>query len=370
MATFQRRARKDGKVSVTASIRIKKEGVIIHQENKTFSKGTNRDNERNAKIWAKKREAEIEIDGIPKAALQPVTLAELAAVYLNDPNIKRMGRSKVADIKRISAYDIAQQPIQALSVADYVAHTDWRLTQAQPQTVQNDLIWIGELLDYAAAQRNITGTRMILDDARKLLRKTGKIAKPRKRERLPTPDEHERLLKALAEHQARSTVPILDILLFAQYSTRRQSEITRLRWDDNNPKYKTGLIRDLKDPRNKDGNHRRFQYTDEAWAIVQRQPRESEVIFPYNSKTTGTYLRQACNMTGIDDLRFHDYRHWAVSFLFASGWQIHEVTNVTLHVSWNTLKGYTHQSPEEREMIMAVDQLTRAFSLEEGISLG
>ncbi len=35
MATFQRRARKDGKVSVTASIRIKKEGVIIHQENKT-----------------------------------------------------------------------------------------------------------------------------------------------------------------------------------------------------------------------------------------------------------------------------------------------------------------------------------------------
>jgi hypothetical protein len=39
-------------------------------------------------------------------------------------------------------------------------------------------------------------------------------------------------------------------------------------------------VRDAKHPRHKEGNHRRFKLTAEAWAIVVRQPKTSEYIFP------------------------------------------------------------------------------------------
>ena len=58
---------------------------------------------------------------------------------------------------------------------------------------------------------------------------------------------------------------MLDIWHFAITSTRREDEICRLLWEDNDPKTRTGLVHDAKHPENKEGNHRRFRYTQEAW---------------------------------------------------------------------------------------------------------
>ena len=65
------------------------------------------------------------------------------------------------------------------------------------------------------------------------------------------------------------------------FSARREGEICRLRWADNNSRTRIGLVRDLKHPTHKIGNHRRFRYTQEDWQIVMRQPRAGEFIFPY-----------------------------------------------------------------------------------------
>jgi len=65
---------------------------------------------------------------------------------------------------------------------------------------------------------------------------------------------------------------------FAIASARREAEICRLEWRDNDAIGRTGLVRDAKHPTDKDGNHRRFKYTPEAWAIVQKQPRTSDYI--------------------------------------------------------------------------------------------
>jgi hypothetical protein len=37
----------------------------------------------------------------------------------------------------------------------------------------------------------------------------------------------------------------------------------------------------------KEGDYRRFKYTPEAWALVQRQPKTTECIFPYVPKSVG-----------------------------------------------------------------------------------
>jgi integrase len=61
-----------------------------------------------------------------------------------------------------------------------------------------------------------------------------------------------------------------DIMWFAIHSARREAEICGLRWNDNDPKYRTGLVRDAKHPTRKAGNDRRFKYTPEAWQITEQ----------------------------------------------------------------------------------------------------
>ncbi len=65
---------------------------------------------------------------------------------------------------------------------------------------------------------------------------------------------------------------------FAIASARRQAEITRLEWIDNDEIGRTGVVRDAKHPRHKEGNHRRFKYTPEAWAIARDHSQEHQSI--------------------------------------------------------------------------------------------
>src|SRR5690625_2429851 len=100
-------------------------------------------------------------------------------------------------------------------------------------------------------------------------------------------------------------------------------------------------------PRHKTGNRKEFRMTPEAWDIINRQPRTSERVFPYNPKSIGTAFSNTCSVLGIPNLRFHDLRHEATSRLFELGYAIHEVAQFTLHESWATLKRYTHLKPAD-----------------------
>src|SRR5690625_3633018 len=136
-----------------------------------------------------------------------------------------------------------------------------------------------------------------------------------------------------------------DIVLFALHSARRQGEITRLQWDDLDERTRTGLVRDVKHPTRKKGNHKRCKFTPEAWEIIQRQPKGDALIFPYQAKTISAYFTRAVAILEIDDLRFHDLRHEATSRLFERGYSIQEVQQFTLHESWAMLSRYTHLRP-------------------------
>jgi len=105
----------------------------------------------------------------------------------------------------------------------------------------------------------------------------------------------------------------------AIHSARRQAEICRIRWSDNDSPPKTGMVRDAKHPTHREGNHRRFKYTPEGWAIVERQRRTGEHIFPYDPKSVCDAFTHACRFLGIRDLRFHDLRHEATRRLFERG---------------------------------------------------
>ncbi len=136
-----------------------------------------------------------------------------------------------------------------------------------------------------------------------------------------------------------------DIMWFAIHSARRQSEITGLLIDDNDKETRTGIVRNLKHPTDRE-LYRRFKYSDEAWEIVQRQNHDEDRVFPFEPKTIGAAFTRACRVLEIDNLHFHDLRHEATSRLFEAGYSIVEVQQFTLHDSWGTLSRYTHLRPE------------------------
>jgi len=148
-----------------------------------------------------------------------------------------------------------------------------RADGAQPATVLNDLVWIGVVLRAARSVENINVRPEVVQEARTACRELRLIGRSKKRTRRPTIDELTRLSKHFSQRYIRAEIPMLDIMCFAIESARREAEICRLEWNDCDPQTRTGIVRDAKHTRHKEGNHRKFKMTAEAWAILQRQPR-------------------------------------------------------------------------------------------------
>lgn len=84
---------------------------------------------------------------------------------------------------------------------------------------------------------------------------------------------------------------------------------------------KTVVIRDHKDPREKQGKDQTVPLLPDAWKIVLQQikGRTSGAVFPFNSKSVSTAFTRACIALKISDLHFHDLRHRATADLFRQG---------------------------------------------------
>jgi integrase len=351
MATIRARKQVNGTVRYTAMVRLRRGKTVIHQENKTFAFRAA------AFSWAKHREVELEKPGaLEQAQQEEFSLAGLIRWYIDSFfEISGWQRTKQTSLEFLENHQLGEVNVLRLTTAILIDHVRARRADgAGPATVGNDLTWIGVVLRAAKSIKELPIHTHIVDEARTACRELRLIAKSRKRDRRPTPDELARLRAFFGHRDCRAEIPMNDVMDFAIESARRQAEICRLRNVDNDAKSRSGIVRDAKHPTNKEGNHRRFKYTPEAWAIVKRQPADAEFVFPYNPRSVGAAFTRACQVLGIIDLRFHDLRHEATSRLFERGYQIHEVAQFTLHDSWNELKRYTNLRPENvRDIVIA-----------------
>jgi integrase len=340
MATILTRKRKDGTPTYTARIRIRRKDVRYH-ECETFSRLTP------AKDWARRREVELEDSAaLAVAGWSPLSLASLIAWYRETfEQTSGWQRTKSNSLTFLEKQPFAQTHAADLTTQALVEYVRQRREGAGPATVAGDLTWIGVVLRAAKSVRGEAVRPDIVKEARDACKELRLVGKSRKRTRRPSPAELQQLDDHFAR-QRRGQIPMRDIVQFAVASSRREAEICRLEWTDNDDA-RTGLVRDAKHPRLKQGNHKRFKYTPEGWEIVQRQPRTSSRIFPYNPRSVSTTFTRACHLLGIADLTFHDLRHEATSRLFEQGYVIHEVAQFTLHESWNELKRYTNLNPKD-----------------------
>jgi integrase len=312
---------------------------------------------KDADEWALDVERRIDRGEVPttRAHFDPTTFAHLIDLHIED--MREVGRT----LRRSKAFtlDALKKKLGCIKIKDLSRERlvqfgkDRAIEGAGPVTVSVDLAYIRTVLAHAAAVRGIAVAIEPVDLARIALKRLGLIGKSRERNRRPTLEEIERIVDYF-EANPRQIIPVGRIVQFAVATAMRQEEICRVLWQDLNLKTRLLIVRDRKDPRDKDGNDQKIPLLDatgiDPCAILEEQrpfSRKSWRIFPYRSRSIGTAFRRACKELGIQDLHFHDLRHEATSRLFESGFSIEQVALVTGHKDWKMLKRYANLRPEQ-----------------------
>ncbi|WP_337265031.1 MULTISPECIES: site-specific integrase [unclassified Serratia (in: enterobacteria)] len=345
--SIEKRQRADGTTRYRCTVGVKQGGKYIYRESKTFGR------HQLAKTWGANRVTQIETDGVPGATgkLSEITVGDLLRKYINDPVTGgKAGRTKTYVLNMLLDCDIAKIKLLDLQDHHIIEHCRDRASAgAGPATVAHDLSYLSSVLSSAKPIYGIDYTRNPALEARPLALNMGLVGKSQRRNRRPASDELDRLLVALQERASKrqAIIPYVDILNFSILSCMRIGEVCRIRWEDIDESQKAVMVRDRKDPRKKVGNHMMVPLLGDAWEIVQRQPRNSELVFPYNSKSVSSGFQQVRDRLGIKDLRYHDMRREAASRLFEAGFSIEEVAQVTGHRNINILwQVYTELYPK------------------------
>ena len=334
MGTIIGRTRKDGSTAFTAQIVIKKDGKIIHREAETF------DRKQAANAWIVKREAELKRPGGLERKEDP-TLSAVIDRYIAESKNAVLG-TKAQVLKTIKNSDLGDIKCSDITSQTLVSFAKDLTKNVEPQTCGNYFSHLSSIFTVARPAWGYPLSRQEFEDSVTVLKKLGLIRKGSERSRRPTLEELDRLMEhfgRITDHRP-SSIPMQKILAFAIFSTRRQEEITLLRWDD--LEGDRILVRDMKHPGDKKGNNVHCELTPEALTIIQSMPHEDERIFPYSADAISASFTRACKFLGIDDLHFHDLRHEGISRLFETGRTIPQVAAVSGHRSWSSLKRYTH----------------------------
>jgi len=334
MGTISARKRSDGTTAYTAQIRLKRDGKPAYSEAKTF------DRKAAAAAWLKKRERELADPGVIEQASGP-TLADAIDRYV-DESVREIGRTKAQVLRSIKAYPIASMRCAAIKSADIIEFL--RSLTGQPQTVGNYASHLAAVFAIARPMWDYQLDPDAMRDAAIVARRMGITSKSAQRDRRPTIGELEALLQHFVDRRKRApqSMPMAKVILFALFSTRRQEEITRITWSDYEPHNSRVMVRDMKNPGEKIGNHVWVDLPAEAMLVIDSMPKTKPAIFPYSPDAITANFTRACKVLGIEDLRFHDLRHEGASRLFEMGMNIPQVAAVTGHRSWNSLKRYTH----------------------------
>ena len=294
-----------------------------------------------AERWARQTEAAIEAGAVVKSA-KGATVGDAITAYVK---MREEGQRPIAPrsnevyMLRWLERDLGDDVIAGIKPQRLALYCTRRgKSGAGGYTIGMEISKLGTVLKYSALALGETFPDLV-GQARPLLDHLGLIGPGTPRDRRPTPDE-------LAAVRQAAPQLLRDIIDFAIATAMRRGEIVRMQWVDVDPKARMLTIRDRKDPRRKTGNDERIPLLGDSLAIIQRQARTDDQVFPISPEWISDHFLLACRVARVGDLVFHDLRHEAISRLFEAGFRIEQVALVSGHKSWAMLKRYTQLKPE------------------------
>lgn len=263
---------------------------------------------------------------------------------------RRRVKGAASELYRLRAFrrNSALLCATALSDATEDMFEDWiaeRLEEVKPNTVGRDVRLLKPLFEAAARKYDLARSPMAYIQAPRAIDE---------RIRRLQPEEEELLFAELIAAQD----PIVPLAAqFALETGCRRSEMLRLEWPDYDAQGGTIWLADAKN-----GRGRFLLLTETAQKIVESLPARAQGGKLFT--VTGNQLKKAFeyararaakraealgrpDLVSVGTLRWHDFRHEAISRCFDAGWTSEQVMDFSRHVDVKSLLRYRHSKVDE-----------------------
>jgi len=315
---------------------IRRKGVNL---SKTFT------TKARAEAWARIKEADVEtgkIHSLNASQEGKAMINDLLGRYEDEKAKKKKSymASEQYTIKRLKeAFDAySYNELSSQHIVDYGIE---RLKTIKSESLERELRPLSDMMEYAWMIWKLPEKPNPVKHGEKILRKTGLIGKGTERDRRPTDAEMDALYSELKVKNPEA----LAVIQFGVETGMRRGEICKLKWKDFDAE-KAVLI--LPKEITKTKTSRTVPLTLRSTLILAavKKPRgsgQNALIFGYaDPNAVGKAFRRACERCKIEDLRFHDLRHEAISRWVESGLSIAEVRVLSGHKSLASLSRYAN----------------------------
>lgn len=287
-----------------------------------------------AQAWARKTERQIDTGDLmaDQRVLKVMTVRDLLVRYRDTITPTKRGAEK--ERYKIDAF--LSQPfstctLRALTPLVLANYRDERLKHVKAGTVRRELSVLHHCIEIARKEWGIP------IPANPVSRIT--MPKPSEpRNRRPTAEELHALLSVCNQRQLMLGI----VIQFAIETGMRRGEIVGACWSDVDLGRRTLHI-----PVTKNGHSRTIPLTPTAVKLLDNLTRSSDHIFPMSGNAIRLAWDRLKKRIGIQDLRFHDLRHEAISRFFEMGLSIPEVALISGHRDARMLFRYTHLRAED-----------------------
>ena len=306
-------------------VRVRRSGYPT--QTKTFT------HKSSAQTWA--REAELALEQ-GKLTCHPqrlsMTLEEAVQRYLAEVSIHHKGH----DVERYRLLSLLERLGRTKSLAAFTSKdiatlkTD-RLRRVSSGAVRRELNLLSSLFETA---KNEWGANNLSNPVRAVKRPTDSAA----RDRRLTPAERHQLLSEAAN---LPNSQLYLAILIALETAMRQGEILKLRWQDVDSYRGIISVRD-----SKNGQNRLVVVSDRLAAHLAGIHRIEDALFSITASGLQQAFRRLTRQLQMQDLRFHDLRHEAISTFFEQGLTVPEVQVMSGHRTLDQLMRYAHAQIE------------------------
>lgn len=286
--------------------------------------------------WARMMEAKADRADLPvsSADLKNITVKDILTRYRDTVCIKK--KSCETEVYTINAFlktRIAAMSLIQITPADFYTYREKRLKTVKPATINREFGIYKHAFDMALIEWGFPKFTNPLETIKKLKMNNG-------RDRRLQEGELERIEQAALKTNNPYVMPII---FFALETAMRRGEILNIQRHDIDYKARTLHI-----PITKNGHSRTIPLSEKAIEILQSvEMLESNKPFPITANALRLSWERLMVRAKIDDLRFHDLRHEAISRFFERDLSIPEVALISGHRSYVMLQRYTHLRAED-----------------------
>ena len=302
-----------------------------------------------AKAWARRVESSMDSGTwIDTRESRFVSIDQMVDESIN--NLAKFGTPvagpKLSQLNQIKEYFYGTS-IHDLTYDELLDFAAERKQTVGASTLQTQMYYFKQLLK----DSRIRIAEPVIDQAIDYLTQKKIIMGSKRRDRRLEPGEYEALVAEASGTRLHKRHWIFHVMEIAVTSGMRQGEIHALNWKDVD--FKKGIISSMRKDNQAEGGKslRKIPMLDGAReALLRAQDELGEDGRVFHVKKASSISDKFARMRdriGIQDLKFHDLRHEAISRMFESGMKVEEVMLVSGHRTLDQLSRYVNLKPEE-----------------------